>query len=94
MSEGWRLSPIFDVNPDPELARPRATSIDGEAMRAGEVDALREVAAYFGLTDTEATRQFGEILDGIGNWRQVAAGHGISPDELERFVPVFDGLAS
>jgi hypothetical protein len=51
-------------------------------------------AAYFGLTDTEATRQFGEILDGIGNWRQVAAGHGISPDELERFVPVFDGLAS
>jgi serine/threonine-protein kinase HipA len=91
--EGWRLAPIFDVNPDPELARPRATTINGEAMRAREVDALREMAEYFGLSDTEATRQFDEILGGIGNWRQVAASHGIKPAEIERFAPVFDGLA-
>lgn len=82
-----------DVNPDPELARPRATSINGEVMRAGEVDALREVAAYLGLSENEAARQFDEILDGIVNWRQIAAGHGIGPDELERFAPVFDRLA-
>jgi serine/threonine-protein kinase HipA len=87
---GWRLAPMFDVNPDPELARPRATSINGVAMRAGEIAALCDAAPYFGMTETDAARQYEQMRDGISNWREIAVHHGIQRDELRRFAAVFD----
>lgn len=87
---GWRLSPLFDVNPNPELAQPRATSINGEAMRAQEVAALREIAQYFGLSDEQSRQEFDHIVASNRNWREVAAGNGVGTSEIDRFAPVFD----
>ena len=39
---GWLLAPAFDVNPNPEIAERRVTSIGGAGEPAEELEALSE----------------------------------------------------
>ncbi|MCW2833256.1 MAG: hypothetical protein JWN68_1209 [Nocardioides sp.] len=90
--KGWRLSPAFDVNPNPDDAEERATSIAGETSRQGEVQALMLTAAEFGLSDEEARRTLSDIEQATASWRDVAAGNGIPSGEINRFSGAFDTL--
>ena len=90
--EGWRLSPVFDVNPDPEIGHPRATAIMGEAMRARELDSLISAAPYFGISAAGAADTIGQIMQATADWRDVADRNGIPEEQMRRFVPAFDGL--
>ncbi len=90
--EGWRLSPVYDVNPDPELGRPRATAIMGEAMRGREYEALISAAPYFGISGTGAADVIGEIIQATADWRDTADRNGIPEEQMRRFEPAFDGL--
>jgi hypothetical protein len=46
----WRRAPGFDINPNPELAAQRVTSIGGAVNPADEVSALLAYAESFGLS--------------------------------------------
>ena len=46
---GWRLSPLFDVNPDPDRGRSRVTSIAGATHGEDEPEALAEHLADLGI---------------------------------------------
>jgi serine/threonine-protein kinase HipA len=92
---GWRLSPIFDVNPNPELGRGRVTSIGGATDVDDEPDALWDVAGDFRLQDNEAREVIRDVIDAMKAWRDVAARNRIAPDEQDRFEDVFqDRLAA
>lgn len=89
---GWRLSPIFDVNPNPDIAKEREIGIGSAHARDEELEGLMASAATFGLEDERATEVLGEVFAGTANWRQVAAGNGIAEREMNRMADAFDGL--
>ena len=89
---GWRLSPVFDINPNPEVGVPRSTTINGAGLWPDELDGLTSIAPWFGLTEDRAAIMLGDILAATANWRSVAADNGISEGELGRFAPAFDRL--
>lgn len=85
---GWRLSPVFDVNPNPDLGRPRVTSIGGAANFDDEAEALWDVADDFRLGNDEARAVIGDVVDAMEDWRDVALRNNIAPREQERFEEV------
>jgi len=89
---GWRLSPVFDINPNPELAVSRSTSINGATLRQDELSGLTSAAPWFGLSKAGAAALLSDILAVTARWAEVAAGNGISDGELARFAPVFRDL--
>lgn len=89
-SGGWRLSPVFDVNPERSHDAARATALAG-ATRAVECQAaLMTTAASFGLERCQAEQHWDEVLDATANWRRVAAGYGVVGSEIEAFAPALD----
>lgn len=57
---GWALSPVFDINPNPEGADPaRSTSIAGARSWSSELEMLQEIAPIFGLNHKVA---LGELV--------------------------------
>jgi serine/threonine-protein kinase HipA len=89
---GWRLSPVFDINPNPNLAEPRATAIDGVVDRAAEAAALREVASTFGISDRQTEAILSEVSSAASGWRDQAARNGVSLQEMARFTESLDGI--
>lgn len=88
---GWTLSPIFDVNPSPDIGRGRVTGIGGSVAPEDEVVALHEVAGEFRLREHEARSVAQEVVHAVATWREVASGNGISSNEQTRFGEVLDG---
>jgi serine/threonine-protein kinase HipA len=86
---GWSLSPIFDVNPNPDLAAHRTTSINFATDRNGARDGLVEVSASFGLSKDRAASIWAQVRAGVANWKDVAHAHGIGTGEIRRFAPIF-----
>lgn len=87
---GWVLSPVFDVNPNPEPGHQRVTTIGWRNDAHGEVAALRAAAPYFHLDDVQATVIWAEVSEAVSTWRAVAAANGIRRAEFNRFADVLD----
>ena len=91
---GWRLSPVFDINPNPDLDEGRVTSI-GAALDPDEEPAgLMIFATECRLTAAKARTAIREVLDATAGWAEVAAGNGIKRRELTLFRPMFDDRAA
>ena len=90
---GWRLSPVFDVNPDARPSAPSASSIAGATAPAARFDALIATADRFGLTATEAQQRWNTTRDAVSSWRTVASRHGIPDREQDRFAATLDRWA-
>ena len=90
-TEGWNLSPAFDLNPMPIDIRPRvlSTAIDDEDQTASLALAL-SVAEYFGLTQEEAQGIAGDVGRAVSKWRAEAARVGINKAECDRMETAFD----
>lgn len=87
---GWRLSPAFDLNPDPAPAAVRMTSI-GFAHEAPEArTALMGAAADFGLSAAGAVAVWDQVVTATSDWRRVATGNGLSEAACQRFAPALD----
>lgn len=82
---GWKLAPAFDVNPDPDLAAQRVTSVAGATNPSDEVDTLLVYSESFGLTDAQARSILREVADAVGNWSAVARRNGVADAEIARF---------
>jgi serine/threonine-protein kinase HipA len=88
---GWRLSPLFDVNPDPDPGTTRVTSIAGAVAADDEPDALLELATECRLSEERARRVAGEVHAAVRRWREVALRNGIGKAEQDRFADALDG---
>ncbi|WP_430867552.1 type II toxin-antitoxin system HipA family toxin [Demequina aurantiaca] len=78
----WALSPAFDVNPNPDLAKSRATSIAGATEHDDEIEGLLSLADDAGLTLDQARRRFAHMAAVMKNWHESAARHGIPAREV------------
>ncbi|MGH2833522.1 MAG: type II toxin-antitoxin system HipA family toxin [Solirubrobacteraceae bacterium] len=87
---GWSLSPVFDLNPNPEGdIKQLETAIDEQSTLAS-IRAALQVAYLFGLSEREARTVLGEVLQATEPWREIAASYGLPAEEIERLVPAFD----
>ncbi len=86
----WRLSPAFDINPDPAPGpKQLSTAIDGYSTEAS-IDVLMSVAELFRLTDAGALMVLREVLVVTSRWRLVAETHGLSEAEIAEMAWAFE----
>jgi serine/threonine-protein kinase HipA len=90
VGSGWRLSPIFDVNPNPDNAAIRVTSIFGETKKEPALAALQANASTFDLSSGEANRIASEVITALGTIRKYAAQAGINKAEKETMLRAID----
>jgi serine/threonine-protein kinase HipA len=90
----WRLSPAFDLNPNPDSAATRLhTAIDDSDDTASLALAL-EVAPHFRLTPDRAHTVLHEIAGAVSRWRDVAADHELAPTQISAMEPAFKALVT
>ena len=89
---GWRLSPVFDVNPVPTDLKERmlstAIAIDGDPSASLEI--AFGVAATFGLNAVGARQIAREVDAAVSRWREVATRIGLDDTEVERMRSAFE----
>lgn len=90
-TDGWRLSPAYDLNPVPTDIRPRilSTAIDLDDATASLSLAL-EVADYFELKPAVARTIAGEVGRAVRTWREEAERLGLARREVERMASAFE----
>ncbi|MDO8733034.1 MAG: HipA domain-containing protein [Actinomycetota bacterium] len=68
---GWLLSPIFDINPDPDSNKQRVTGINYITEPTQCQDALNSASEYFGITNEDAASIWSEIREALSECRTV-----------------------
>jgi serine/threonine-protein kinase HipA len=91
-TDGWILSPAYDLNPAPTDVRPRvlttAIGLDGDPTASLE-RALAEIE-YFDLTLKQAQAIAAEVGRAVTTWRTVALRHGLSRADCDRMATAFE----
>ncbi len=87
-ARGWRLSPAYDINPNPETQGVLSLNIDRDDPAADYSNALR-VAPDFRLSPREANASLARIRQAVARWRSVAAAHGVPPRQITLYQAAF-----
>ncbi|WP_424934766.1 type II toxin-antitoxin system HipA family toxin [Amaricoccus macauensis] len=87
----WRLSPLFDVNPQPERHRYLKTAImEGEPFLAS-LDLALAAAEFFGLTEAEARIRARDMAIRIAErWKPLMRQFGVRGDDLQSLAAAFE----
>ena len=88
--KGWRLSPVYDINPTPLEIAPHilTTSIDFYNNSASIETAL-SVTKDFRLSKEQAASIIEEVREAVIKWREVASKLGLSKRECDRMASAF-----
>jgi serine/threonine-protein kinase HipA len=87
-ASGWRLSPAFDMNPNPDKDVHTLTW-DGESA-APDLPVLKAAAQFFRIADPEkAQRVIDEVAAVVKTWRERAAALKLPRAEIQRMDSVF-----
>ena len=88
---GWRLSPIYDVNPTPADIKPRvlSTAIMPDAFDC-DVTLLLEAADYFNIGEAEARAVVRGVAEVTATWKEAAARRGAKATEIKRMTSAFE----
>lgn len=93
----WTLSPVFDVNPNPDPWRARSTSIMGAETISDEVDGLLALSGECSLTADQARDRMRGIVSALADWRDTARKNRIGEGEIammaEAIEPRLDAVA-
>ncbi|MGM9552022.1 MAG: type II toxin-antitoxin system HipA family toxin [Clostridia bacterium] len=85
---GWRLSPLYDVNPTP-YGEELALNVNSDDNSISIPLAI-ESAHYFGLSIEEATKVADNITKTVReNWESLAVKYGLSRGAIEYMRPAF-----
>ncbi|MFI2487793.1 type II toxin-antitoxin system HipA family toxin [Promicromonospora kroppenstedtii] len=89
-ADGWSLSPLFDVNPNPFAVvestplRPGGTRIDRD------VRVLLATADSYGLRQDDARRVLGEVAAATSGWSRIARDMSLPPEEIALMAEAFE----
>lgn len=88
---GWRLSPVFDLNPVPADVRPPvlSTSVDVDRDTTASFELAIKAHAQFLLTHAEAEEILAEVCAAVSGWQRTATRLGISRGEIDRMASAF-----
>lgn len=88
LKNGWQLSPLFDVNPNPE-GEFLSLNIT-ESGNEKNLELALETAEYYGIGAREAEKIADEMSETVRkNWRMLAIQNGISNKEIELMENAF-----
>lgn len=87
-AKGWRLSPLYDVNPVPQGDE---LSLNvSESDNRISLDLAIETAHYYGIKEADATRLAEDILVIVrDNWERLAKECGLNRSDIEDMRPAF-----
>ena len=86
--KGWRLSPLYDVNPVP-YGDMLALNVD-EINNDISLELAVEAAPYYGIAGADAERMVAEIVEAVKeNWECLASRYGLSRGAVEYMRPAF-----
>jgi serine/threonine-protein kinase HipA len=86
-SEGWRLSPLYDVLPKAQLASERRLHLS--VGPRGRVATLDNALARFGLLPAAAARVIERIAATVRAWRTVFEAEGVTAGDCDRVASAF-----
>lgn len=90
-NDGWRLSPAYDLNPVPTDIKPRVLTLAiNEDDTTASLSTAMEVAGYFELEEAQAREMAAHVARASSQWRDAAAEHGISKQEIDRMASAFE----
>ena len=84
---GWRLSPAFDVNPNPEKFE-HSLALDDRAS-APDLAVALSTYPFYRLREGTAMEVADEIRRSVADWRAVARDLGIAATEIAQMAPAF-----
>lgn len=87
---GWRLSPLFDVNPSPRRGVINSRSIsDTDDPRERDIRNLAAISEHYGLSQADGAHIIKAVADEVAKWPQVAAELGVPREQVELMAPAF-----
>ena len=87
-SEGWELSPLYDVNPD-LYGEYLSLNVDSDNSII-DFDLAVEAAEYYGVDKKQAVKEVELIKDTVkNNWRKLAKKYSIGKSETDRYASAF-----
>ncbi len=87
-TNGWKLSPLYDVNPD-IFGKYLSLNVDSEESRI-DFELAIDSAPFYGLSKDEAVQSVDFIKNKVrNNWRLLAKKYGITRGEINRLYPAF-----
>lgn len=89
--KGWRLSPVYDINPTPIEIKPRilTTNIDFYDASASLELAL-SVREDFRISKDKAKIIIKEVAHAVSQWRNVAESFDLAKGEIDRMSSAFE----
>lgn len=85
---GWRLSPAFDINPNPEKDA-HVLAIDG-VEPIPDTGLWRETAEFYRVRKKVVSGVEKDVRRAVSRWREVARAQGAPRGEIERMATVID----
>ena len=85
---GWRLSPAFDINPNPEKAV-HVLAID-DVETTPDSSPWRDTAALYRVNKKALSRIETEVRQAVAQWQEVARAQGASRGDISRMATVID----
>lgn len=90
VGKGWRLSPLYDVVPRPQVAAERFLHMSvGPLGRLATLDNLLEAHGAFGLLKKEAAATIDRIASVTREWRMIFEELGVPASECDKVASAF-----
>ncbi len=86
----WKLSPAFDLNPNPAAGTKYLTTAIDEVETRASLDLVLSIADFFRLSPDEALQQVTTVRTAVSGWARVAAAVGLDRAQISRMRPAFD----
>lgn len=87
----WRLSPVFDVNPQPRRHPQMETGISPAHGHVPRIDAALDAARFFDLNSGDSRQLAREMATALnGNWRAALLDQGLSGAGSAACAPAFE----
>ncbi|MDR1417928.1 MAG: type II toxin-antitoxin system HipA family toxin [Endomicrobium sp.] len=89
--KGWKLSPVYDLNPTPITIKPRilSTAIDFNNNEAS-LDLALSVIEDFRLSKKQAQDIIKDVAGAVTKWRKVAKQVGLNESDIEKMSSAFE----
>ena len=87
-SNGWKLSPLYDVNPSPDNKNALSTYIT-QTDNSQDLQLVLSVCEYFDLTTNDAKTIINDFKNTVKNWQNVAKQLGLGKSEIDKMESAF-----
>jgi len=91
-AEVWRLSPAFDLNPNPEPGPKFLSTAIDEGDDTASLSSALAVSELFRLPAPQAQAVLSEVAAAVCGWRAVASTHGLTASAMDAMEPAFAAL--